>query len=310
MAPGQIRGHKVSLKFLETRWHLELLYLSAVQVSANLPSLVTDLGQHDLMAHRILQCDPRQWLIRDFFDTGMDTTVWTIRRHQREIAPEDDVAIWLSGQGSGIAALGTVTGPARFGSVSAGDEGWWTVTHEREQHRWTVPRSELIAAERFRHSLIIRAPFGANPSRSTRRHRRRSSVGPDRRQARAALSRNGTVSEPDPAAGLAANFSSTPRSAPPLLDQLIAGTVTGRSSAHSLRLDSEAVSNPGILQQLNTKCEGVAGVEGDQGRRPTAAPGTGSAAAHPLAVPAAEPHPFRFPGGNRGRFSFVGGRCA
>ena len=141
------------------------------------------------MAHWILQCDPRQWHIRDSFDTGRDTTVWTIRRHQREIAPGDDVAIWLSGQGSGIAALDTATGSARFGWVSAGDEGWWTVTHER-----------------------------------------------------AALSRNGTVSEPDPAAGLAANFSSTPRSAPP--------------------------------------------------------------------VPAAEPHPFRFPGGNRGRFSFVRGRCA
>jgi hypothetical protein len=45
--------------------------------------------------------------------------------------------------------------------------------------------------------------------------------------ARAALSRNGTVSEPDPVAGLAANFSSTPRSAPPPFGKLIAGTATG-----------------------------------------------------------------------------------
>jgi hypothetical protein len=51
-----------------------------------------------------------------------------------------------------------------------------TESHEREHHRWTVPvpftqhflddpirRSQLIADNRFKGSLIVRAAFGANP---------------------------------------------------------------------------------------------------------------------------------------------------
>jgi hypothetical protein len=57
-----------------------------------------------------LRCNPTHWRIRDFFDDGRDSTAWTIRRHRDDISAGDDVAIWLSGRRSGVAALGKVTG--------------------------------------------------------------------------------------------------------------------------------------------------------------------------------------------------------
>jgi predicted RNA-binding protein with PUA-like domain len=128
------------------------------------------------VAHWILQFNPAKWRIRDFFDDGRDSGVWTVRRYLHDISAGDDFAIWFSGRRSGVAALGKVTRGASFGSVAAEDERYWTEGHEREQHRWTIPvrftqhflddpipRSELTSDDRFKHSLIIRCAGGANP---------------------------------------------------------------------------------------------------------------------------------------------------
>ena len=128
------------------------------------------------MAHWLLQCNPAHWRVREFFDAGRTSTVWTVRRHRDRIAPGDDVGIWLSGRAGGVVAVGRVTGAPYYGEAAPADEKFWAGGHGREKERWLMPvhfdrvfldtpitRDELKADERFAGSLIIRMPRGSNP---------------------------------------------------------------------------------------------------------------------------------------------------
>src|SRR5690349_11943019 len=87
------------------------------------------------MAYWLLQCNTSHWRIRDFFTDGHTGTTWTIRQHWKRMAPGDGVAVWLSGAGGGVAALGHVTAEPRLGTP---DTEYWTVPGG-DAEQWVVP---------------------------------------------------------------------------------------------------------------------------------------------------------------------------
>jgi hypothetical protein len=131
------------------------------------------------MGHWLLQCSEAHWRIRDFFTDGRTSTVWTIRQHWKRVRPGDDVAVWLSGEGGGVVALGRVTGEPQHGSFAVEEHEearYWTDGHDPAEERWLVPveftahfldhpirRDVLEADPRFAHALILRMAGGRNP---------------------------------------------------------------------------------------------------------------------------------------------------
>ena len=105
------------------------------------------------MAHWLLQHNPARGVCDAA--TGGD---WVIRRYRDRVAPGDDVALWMSGPGGGVVAVGTVVdephdGP--YGTVIG-------VALPRSFPR-PITRDELRADERFRTALVLRMPAGGNP---------------------------------------------------------------------------------------------------------------------------------------------------
>jgi EVE domain len=125
------------------------------------------------MAYWLLQCNESHWRIRDFFADGHTGTVWTIRQHWKRISPGDGVAVWLSGEAGGVAALGHVAMEPYFGTA---DARYSADGHLPEGEQWLVPveftrhfvdhpiRREVLEADpRFAHALILRMAGGRNP---------------------------------------------------------------------------------------------------------------------------------------------------
>ncbi|MEV6630403.1 EVE domain-containing protein [Actinoplanes sp. NPDC051470] len=122
------------------------------------------------MAYWLMQGNISHWRIRDFFTDGHTATTWTIRQHWKRMSAGDGVAIWLSGPGGGVVALGHVTAEPHFGTA---DDPYWT---GRDGEQWLVPvefaqhfvnrpigREKLEGDPRFAHALILRMAGGRNP---------------------------------------------------------------------------------------------------------------------------------------------------
>ncbi|MFG1605038.1 EVE domain-containing protein [Actinoplanes sp. NPDC049265] len=129
------------------------------------------------MGQWLLRCNPAHWRIRDFFTDGHTSTGWTIKQHWKRIRPGDDVAVWLSGEGGGVVAIGSVAGEPHFGPFADEDAHYWTGDRDPAGERWVVPveftahfldhpigREVLEADPRFAHALILRMTGGRNPS--------------------------------------------------------------------------------------------------------------------------------------------------
>jgi predicted RNA-binding protein with PUA-like domain len=126
------------------------------------------------MAYWLLQCNESHWRIRDFFADGHTGTVWTIRQHWKRMSAGDGVAIWLSGDGGGVVAVGHVVQEPYFGTA---DTRYAVSGHDPDGDQWLVPvrfsrhflnhpiRREVLEADsRFARALILRMPGGRNPS--------------------------------------------------------------------------------------------------------------------------------------------------
>jgi hypothetical protein len=99
------------------------------------------------MAHWLLQHNPA----RGVCGSGD----WTVRRYRELISAGDDVALWLSGRGGGVAAVGAITEPPHDGLITVDFTRWFP---DR-----LIPRDELRHDERFRDALVLRMPGGSNP---------------------------------------------------------------------------------------------------------------------------------------------------
>ena len=80
---------------------------------------------------------------------------WVIRRYRDLITAGDDVALWHSGRGGGVAAVGTITGAPRDSVI--------VVSFARMFASKPIPREVLKADERFRDALVLRMAGGGNP---------------------------------------------------------------------------------------------------------------------------------------------------
>ncbi|WP_250002612.1 EVE domain-containing protein [Actinoplanes sp. M2I2] len=99
------------------------------------------------MAHWLLQHNPA----RGTCGSGE----WTVRRYRELITAGDDVGLWLSGRGGGVAAVGTIT--------EAPHDRLITVDFMRTFTDRLIGRDELRADDRFRDALVLRMPAGSNP---------------------------------------------------------------------------------------------------------------------------------------------------
>ena len=66
------------------------------------------------VARWILQCNPARYRLLDALSDGFDVRTWTVVRYLRDIAPGDEVAMWISGPGGGVCVLGEVTRGAEW----------------------------------------------------------------------------------------------------------------------------------------------------------------------------------------------------
>jgi 5-methylcytosine-specific restriction enzyme A len=125
------------------------------------------------LAHWILQCNPERYRLGDALRDGFEIRSWTVSRYLREIAPSDEIAIWVAGSDGGVRVLGEVTSPAE---QSADDpDPYWVDPAESDDVSWRVgvrlgeplpepiPRSMLAADPDFADAAIIRMPGGGNP---------------------------------------------------------------------------------------------------------------------------------------------------
>lgn len=125
------------------------------------------------MARWILQCNPRRYRLRDALGDGFSVRSWTVARHLHDIAPGDEIAMWISGPEGGIHVLGHITSHAEH-SVDEPDP-YWVDPAESAAATWHVGirlgspladpifRSDLAADPEFANAAIIRMPGGGNP---------------------------------------------------------------------------------------------------------------------------------------------------
>ena len=106
------------------------------------------------MAHWLLQHNPARGVCGAA--TGGD---WVIRRYRDRVAVGDDVALWMSGRGGGVVAVGTVVDeprPGPHGTVIG-------VALPRSFPDSPISRDTLRADQRFQDAMVIRMPAGGNP---------------------------------------------------------------------------------------------------------------------------------------------------
>jgi Family of unknown function (DUF6308)/EVE domain len=123
------------------------------------------------MAYWILQGNP------EIYDTAgalEASTIdrWRIARHLPDISRGDEFALWISGPGGGVSALGTVTEPPKrdtdpdpfwVDSTDGGKLDWRIGVQISRRLGSPVPRADLKADPGFARSLILRMPGGGNP---------------------------------------------------------------------------------------------------------------------------------------------------
>ncbi|MBL7258417.1 EVE domain-containing protein [Paractinoplanes lichenicola] len=99
------------------------------------------------MAHWLLQHNPARG--------ACGSGDWTVRRYRELITAGDDVALWHSGPGGGVAAVGTI--------VDAPHDSVIGVHFTREFASRPIPRETLKNDQRFSDALILRMAGGSNP---------------------------------------------------------------------------------------------------------------------------------------------------
>ena len=131
------------------------------------------------MAHWILQSNPSKYRLLDALRDGFEINSWTIAQLRDDIATGDDVAMWISGSGSGIYAFGVVTKQAEWSAIDP--DPYWVDPEAAAEPAWRVgirldhplaapiPRAQLKSDPEFADALIISIPGGRNPFRVTDR---------------------------------------------------------------------------------------------------------------------------------------------
>jgi 5-methylcytosine-specific restriction protein A len=129
------------------------------------------------MARWVLQCNPKRYRLLDALSDGFDVGSWTVARYLQEMQPGDEVAMWISGPGGGVCALGEITRGAER-SVEDPDP-YWVDPDDADEATWNVgirlserlpeliPRSVLAEDPDFADAAIIRMPGGGNPFPAT-----------------------------------------------------------------------------------------------------------------------------------------------
>jgi 5-methylcytosine-specific restriction protein A len=129
------------------------------------------------MRHWILQANPRRYRLFDALRDGYEISSWSVAHLRDEIAPGDEFALWVSGEGRGVYALGVVTEPAEY---RRDDDPYWTDPADASTPTWQVGirvaqtlidrpvlSEDLAEDPRFTNALILRMPGGRNPFRLT-----------------------------------------------------------------------------------------------------------------------------------------------
>jgi len=127
------------------------------------------------MAYWILQGNPEIYDTYGALQAGTIDT-WRIARHLHDISPGDEFALWISGPGGGVSALGIVTEPPKR---NTDPDRFWADPADGVKPAWRVgirinrrlgspiPRADLQADPRFAKSMILRMPGGGNPFQVT-----------------------------------------------------------------------------------------------------------------------------------------------
>src|SRR6266567_4469294 len=134
-------------------------------------------GRPRRVAHWILTANPGTYRIFEALREGYAITYWRIAQLEHEIAPGDDVALWVSnrdGNVRGVYALGVVTRPADYGLT--GPDPYWVNPAEANNPMLHVGiridenlidhpifKTELASDRRFAGALVLRMPGGKNP---------------------------------------------------------------------------------------------------------------------------------------------------
>jgi hypothetical protein len=125
----------------------------------------------------LIQANPQRWDIFGFVENEPPDALWTwtVNRYLSRINVDDHVALWIAGPSyaRGVHAVGRKRkSPYR----SVFDSRYWVNPQEQGREQWLIDfqldrsffsapmlAGELVHDDRFRRSLILRAPLGGNP---------------------------------------------------------------------------------------------------------------------------------------------------
>jgi predicted RNA-binding protein with PUA-like domain len=125
------------------------------------------------MAYWILQGNPEIYDTHGALEAETITT-WRVARHVHDISPGDEFALWISGPGGGVVALGMVTEPAMRDTDTDGSAPFWVDPTEGGRPAWrigiqisrklgaVIRRTDLREDPGFASSMILRMPGGGN----------------------------------------------------------------------------------------------------------------------------------------------------
>ncbi|RSN24145.1 hypothetical protein DMC63_06195 [Streptomyces sp. WAC 05977] len=176
MALGDVREfqHPIPAEQILSPLGMTLPLRSLTLVSAEKHGSVADLvanSEARRPRHWILQCNPEKWDVWSWWERQTETsTTWTVDRHLDDLHIGDSFALWVSGPGGGVCALGTLISEPY--PTSDFDEHWARrperrqvidVRLERFLFDRPITRQELVSDPAFAGALIIRMPGTANP---------------------------------------------------------------------------------------------------------------------------------------------------
>jgi hypothetical protein len=125
----------------------------------------------------MLQANPNKWRVWDWHEAGAAAeplTRWTVYNYKQPVQVGDDFALWLSGPGRGVCAIGKITA-APYGPEISPSIYWtepptepsWGVGIEvtRRFFAPVISATELAGDPGFADALILKMPQAANPIR-------------------------------------------------------------------------------------------------------------------------------------------------
>ncbi|MDH6121253.1 hypothetical protein ABH930_000033 [Kitasatospora sp. GAS204A] len=103
----------------------------------------------------VLVCDPARFRIDDLRAEGGELDSWTVQRNLTEMRTGDPFALWVSGPGGGVVAVGELTGEPSWVDGAGADDRYWD---EPPEARDVVP----LTVETWLESPISREWFRDN----------------------------------------------------------------------------------------------------------------------------------------------------